>query len=294
MSPNTPYFFALGANLCFASGSLVFARFSRQTGPVWMNAFKACVALAAFGLTVPLVGGWSDSGWRGIGALLFSGALGLGIGDIFLLSSFARVGAGRTLMVFSFQPLILGLLAYLLLGQPVHARHFVAIGFFMLCIGTLALEEYGGAQKNRVPLALGFALIGMLLDATGLLITRSVFDAFPAMTPLEGNLHRLTGAVLFFGVYAMFRPVRLLATLKELSFRDRVTATIAALVGTYLSLMLYLAAIQKGHLASLVGITITSTTWASAIECLIDRTLPSRFLVVAFCFFLVGIFVLLG
>jgi drug/metabolite transporter (DMT)-like permease len=293
VSADTPYYLALGANLCFASGSIVFARFSRRAGPVWMNAFKACVALSAFAITVPLAVDWSGAGWGGIGALLFSGAIGLGIGDIFLLSAFARVGAGRTLMVFSFQPLVLALLAFLLFGQTVEGRHLVAIGFFMLCIGTLALEDRQAGAK-RVPLALGFALIGMLLDATGILITRSVFDSYPAMSPLEGNLHRLTGAILFFGIYSMFRPIRLAAILRELPLRERAFATIAALVGTYLSLMLYLAAIKHGHLASLAGITITSTTWASGIECVIDRTWPSRYLIGAFGFFLFGILVLLG
>jgi len=258
-----------------------------------MNAFKAMVALAAFAITVPLIGGWSDAGWRAIAPLLLSGAIGLGIGDIFLLNSFARVGAGRTLMVFSFQPLVLGFLAYFLLGQPVGARHFISIGFFMLCIGALAMEDHGEDRKG-VPLALGFALIGMLLDATGLVITRGVFDAFPSMTPLEGNLHRLIGAVLFFGIFSLFRPLRLLKTLKTLSMRDRAIASVGALIGTYLSLMLYLAAVQRGHLASLAGIAITSTTWASIIECFLERSWPSKNLVIAFCFFLVGMFVLLG
>ncbi len=258
-----------------------------------MNAFKAWVALSAFALTVPAVSGWSGAGWNAIALMLLSGAIGLGIGDIFLLSSFARVGAGRTLMVFSFQPLVLGLLAYLILGQPVSPRHFIAIGFFMLCIGTLSLEKRGGDSKT-VPLALGFALIGMLLDAAGLIITRSVFDAYPSMTPLEANLHRLTGAAIFFAVFSLFRPIRFRAVLKTLSMRDRTFALGGALVGTYLSLMLYLAAIQRGHLASLAGIAITSTTWASGIECLLERSWPSKHLVGAFCFFLIGMLVLLG
>lgn len=257
-----------------------------------MNAFKAGVALSAFALTVPVIGGFSGAGWHGIGLMLLSGAIGLGIGDIFLLSSFARVGAGRTLMVFSFQPLVLGLLAFLFLGQPIEGRHFLAITFFMLCLGSLVMEGRG-KKGSLVPLALGFALIGMLLDATGLILTRGVFDAYPSMTPLEGNLHRLTGAVLFFGIFALFKPIRFVEIMQTLSMRERALAAVGALVGTYLSLMLYLAAIQRGHLASLSGIAITSTTWASAIECLLERKWPSKHLVVAFGFFLIGMLVLL-
>ena len=133
----------LVATLSFSSASLVFARFSRSVSVLWMNTAKAAVALALLCLTLPLLwsvngtfalfgssaGSWTAPSDFSTDLLLLSGMIGLGIGDLFLLDAFIRIGVSRTLMLYGFQPLLLGIGAALLFGQTFDTHRLVAIAF---------------------------------------------------------------------------------------------------------------------------------------------------------------------
>src|SRR5688572_5411471 len=137
MTPQMAPILALGSSLCFATASVVFARFTRETSSAWMNTYKALICLLALALTLLLTSTWNPVAQGPMAALLASGALGLGIGDLFLLLAFARIGASRTLLLFGFQPVILGVGASFLFGQPVEPRQALSIFFFMLCLFIL-------------------------------------------------------------------------------------------------------------------------------------------------------------
>ena len=286
-------FLALAANLCFAGGSLFYARFARRTSPDWVNAYKALLAMAAFGATVTLSVGWHGLGGTPLAALLLSGAVGLGLGDVFLVTAMARMGAGRTLMVFAFQPLVLGAAAWALLGQPMGARQAAAVALFMLCLATIS-HESRRREGHWNAAALGAAALGMLLDAGGILLTRSVFDAVPALSAVEGNFYRCLGALGYFAAASLFRPLDFLRHLRSLGRRETFLVTAGSLLGCYASLLFYLAAIKHGHLAAVSGVAITATAFASGLECLAERRRPSLHLAASFAFFALGMGVLMS
>ncbi|MBI5596229.1 MAG: EamA family transporter [Elusimicrobia bacterium] len=287
-----PVLFALAANLCFAAGSLFYTRFARRTSAAWVNAFKALLAAAAFALTVTLSTGWLGLGGAPLAMLLVSGAVGLGLGDVFLVEAMARMGPGRTLMIFAFQPLVLGTLAAVLLGQPLDARRLSAVGFFMLCLATIS-HESRRRHGHWNAAALGAAGVGMLLDCGGILLTRSAFDAVPALSSVEGNFYRCLGALGFFFAFSRVRDLGFRRHLASLGRRELAAVTAGSLLGCYASLLFYLAAIKHGHLAAVSGVAITSTAFASALECAVERRRPSLHLGAAFAFFAAGMTVLL-
>lgn len=287
----TPTYFALAASLCFAAGSLFYTRFARRTSPAWVNAYKALLAAAAFALTVTLTTGWLGLGGRPLAGLLASGAVGLGLGDVFLVTAMARMGAGRTLMVFAFQPVVLGALAQAFLGQTLDARQCFAVLFFMLCLTTVA-DEARRRHGHWDALALAAAGGGMLIDSGGIMLTRAVFDAVPALSAVEGNFYRCLGALGFFALYSRFKPLGFGRHLASLGRRELLLITAGSLVGCYASLLFYLAAIKHGRLAAVSGVAITGTAFASALECLVERRRPSAHLLAAFLFFAAGMAVL--
>lgn len=285
------YLFAVGANLCFALGSQVYTLFSRKVGPAWMNLFKAFLAFILFGITVTFVTGWNPVTPMYIGLLIFSGMIGLGIGDVFLLKSFSDMGPGRTLMLFGFQPLILGTIGYVIFDQEVDFKKFWAITFFILCVLTFSIEAFRRDGHWGIKGIL-MALAGMLLDACGIIFTRLTFDNNPQMTPLEGNFYRCFGAIMVFVIWNHFKPIKFYGTFKKLEKKEKWLAVVGSILGTYLSLGLYLMALQKAHLASLSGIAITGTIFSSAFECIIAKKWPSKYLIIAFVFFLMGMKIL--
>lgn len=286
-----PYLFALGANFAFAWATVVFAHFSKAVSALWMNAFKAVIAFIAFTLGFIF---WGTHIWpetRTTISFLLSGFLGLNIGDWFLLYAFSSLGASRTLMLYGFQPLMLGVSSYFLFDQTVPSEKFIAIIFLIACLFIFSLENFRkhGHWHFR-PLMLG--LIGITLDAIGVVLTRYGFESTPAITPLDCNFYRCLGAVVGFGFVSFFKPINLIKTFMQHTPKQKSLLLAASLSGTFLSLFLYLSAIQKGHLATVSAIAITSPLFAGIVESLVQRKPPSLYLAASFLFFVCGFLIL--
>jgi drug/metabolite transporter (DMT)-like permease len=282
------YIYALGANLSFAVGVQFFTHYAKSHSSLWVNCFKAVVATALFALTVYLQGGFHPIGPGYILLFFASGMLGLGAGDIFLIKSFSLMGPGRTMMLFGFQPLLIGVLSYFLFGQAIDAGKFTAIFFFIICLFIFSLESFKRHGHWNVKASV-FALCGIVLDAAGVMITRYTFNNNPGIATTEGNFYRAAGAVILFVVLSRFRPFNFFKTIRALNSRNMFLVTLGSFMGTYLSLMLYLNAVRyAGTLAAVSGIAITGTIFASIFECALNKRLPSAYLVVSFAFFLMG------
>jgi drug/metabolite transporter (DMT)-like permease len=292
-SLDIPVLYALGANLFFSSASLVFATFSRKHSSLWMNAFKASVAFLTLIVIVPLFGSFNPISLEALVWLMLSGLIGLAIGDVCLFRAYSLIGAGRTLMLFGFQPLLLGSMGYVLFGQLVEAQRFLGIFFFVACLLIFSLESrrMRGHWEWK---GLMWALIGVFFDAGGVLLTRGAFESSPALTSLEANLYRFAGALIGFVLIAkFFRPIRLIERFRSESSKNKSLLIFASLCGTTLSLGLYLVAIQTGHLATVSAIAITSPLFATLLECLVARKWPSIYLWVALLSFACGFWITL-
>ena len=288
---NLALFFALGATLSFSGSSLVYAEFSKRVSVLWMNTFKASVAFVALLVTIPLFWGWHSVSLPSFLSFLASGLLGLNLGDLFLLSAFTRIGPARTLILFGFQPVITGTLAYLFLGQTFNPHKLIAVFFMICCLFIFSLERFRQNRQWEIG-GLLFALIGVSLDSCGVMLSRLGFDLSPQVVPPEGHFYRCVGALLGFAVIAFFRPIGLKENFQRFQTRDRGLLVMASLGGTYLSLLLYLSAVRIGHLASIAGISITGPMFATLLESLVHRRAPSRYLYIAFAFFLGGFYIL--
>ena len=284
---NEAYLYGLGANLTFALGSQIFTMYSRRISSVWMNFFKALVGLVCFGLSVSLFSSWNSISLTFFLLFFSSGFIGLGVGDIFLLKSFSEMGPGRTLMLFGFQPLIIGILSYFVFGQTIDSTKFWAIAFFIFCLATFSIESFKSSGSWNVR-AISIAFLGMTLDGIGVVITRYSFDNNPLIGSMEGNFYRCIGAVSVFLILSIIRPFGFLQKWKMQTTRDKLFLCVGSLLGTFICLALYLKAMQTAHLATLSGIAITGTIFSSLFESIIERKWPSRYLILAFVFFLFG------
>lgn len=283
---------ALGSNFFFALGSQFFTHYSRTIGATWMNWYKAFVAQVCFFGWLIFTTGVSLIPISQALPLMLSGLVGLGAGDVFLLLAFKEMGPGRTLMLFAFQPLIIGFSAFLFFNQTIDTTRFWAIFFFILCILIFSLESFK-RERHWGMRGIMLALLGMALDATGVLITRKMFDTNGSLSPLLTNFYRTNGALIFFFILSLTRKdLFLFKPLKNLSKKSIFYVSLGSLFGTFISLSLYLKAIQTAHLASLSAVAITGTIFSAIFECLWNKKLPSIYLVVAFISFLLGMKIL--
>ncbi|HRK06446.1 MAG TPA: EamA family transporter [Pseudobdellovibrionaceae bacterium] len=300
-----PYVLTLGAALCFSSASLIFAQFSRRLSVLWVNTVKALVAAL---LLVPTIAILYATGLApavapdltSLGLLALSGALGLGIGDLFLLDAYTRLGVSRTLILYGFQPIGLGLVAAIFLGQAFPLGKLVAVIFLIACLIIFSLERYKESGHWEIKGLLN-ALIGVSLDSTGVFISRLAFDHSPELHPLEGHFIRCLGALSCYVVISCYyksrgephRRIRLLEYWRSLEPTARRWILLGCFGGTYLSLCLYLTAVRIGHLGSITAVGITGPMFAALLEALIHKKRPSRYLAAAFVAFMIGFAVLL-
>lgn len=285
--------FALLSSFCFSGASVYFARYSRQISPLWVNTMKALICGAAISLTLVIADTWDPYTHESLVRLLLSGAIGLGVGDLFLMAAFARMGASRTLLIFGFQPVIMAFAAALLFGQALVFSQALGVVFLILCLVTLSFERYrqDGHWETK---GLSYAFLGVLLDNAGVLLTRSAFELSPELAPLQANLFRIAGALGVYGLVSLFQPMHLVHHFKLLPALDKRRVIIASLLGTFLSLALYLRALKFGHLAVISAVILTGPLFSALMESAVQKKRPSMHQIAAFLCLLLGMgFVLL-
>lgn len=215
----------------------------------------------------------------------------MGVGDIFLLTAYARMGAARTLILYGFQPLFLGVAARFLFQQDLSWLRLLAVIFFIACLFIFSFERY--RQEGRWEIwGLVAALAGVILDNTGVLMSRWSFDQAAELSVYQANFIRCTGALFLFVCIGRVQEVRLAAGWCSISSKSRFLVGGAAVLGCFVSLVLYLSAIRIGHLASVSALGAAGPIFTAGLECAVTRKPPSRYLVAALAVFLAGFAVL--
>ena len=292
-STKEAYALVISANLIFAVAIQAFTYYSRKISATWMNYFKASVALICCIVAVFITGGDFDYSLKIIGLLLLSGIIGLAIGDLCLLAAFKELGPGRAMVLVSFHPLITGVLSYLFHGQEIDFEKFWAILFMVACMITFSIESF--KLKGRWYIAgILLALAGVALDSLSMILIKEVSQE-STIGDFEGCAIRSLGAVIFFSIWAWFKPIKIWGHFKEQTTRGKWALLLSSFFGTFVALALYFRAIRlaEDNLATLASINISCSIFASFFECIHQKTKPSKYLIISFVFMLSGLYIFL-
>lgn len=287
-------FLALAANLAFSTASLFYATYSEKFSAEWVNYYKAIIATLGFAFVVIVLGYHGQAEAQSYILLTLSGISGLFIGDIFLLKAMASIGAGRTLMLFGFSPLILGVSSYYLFNQTFDPQKLIAILCLVGCLWSFAIEGLKTKGHWEVK-GLTYAMIGVILDNIGVLMTRQSFELSPEMSSFQANLVRALATVLGFSLMAIipifkFKPINFW---RRMNKRETIILSLISFLGTCVSLGFYLTAIKIGHLATVSAVAVTSPLFATLLEILTRKKKANRYLVAGLFFFIAGFLILL-
>ena len=126
--------------------------------------------------------------------LMFSGVIGIGLGDTALFASLNRIGEQNTLLIAeTLAPFIVITLAFVLLSETLTWLHYAGI-FLVLLASDLAI---GWRHHNRLDLvAVLFAITAACCQATGALVSRYYLST-TELGVLESAVWRLAGGLLF-------------------------------------------------------------------------------------------------
>lgn len=287
------YGLAIGANLAYSTASMVFTVYARRFSSMWINQIKVIIAFIAFALAMVMTKQMSPLSNVALLMLMLSGLSGMCMGDIFLFRAFVTLGAGRSLVLYSFQPLLLGLYGYFFLSQIFTLNQTLAVICMIICIFIFMLERNRSTGSWDLQSFL-WAFLGITLDAVGVMLTRSAYEMEPQLETFQVNVIRCLGALVGF---FLISPKSYIQVFKDLGgMRKREISLVAgsAICGCFLSLTLYLAALKYAHVGTLTSIAITGPVWVSMLESLYHRRWPNLYLIVAFCFFLTGFYLMVS
>jgi len=258
---------------------------------MWINQIKVFTAFIAFLIAMFVMKQNVTVSNSVIGLLFLSGFTGLCVGDIFLFRAFTTLGPARSLVLYSFQPLMLGLYGYFFLGQLFTVNQTLAVICMIIC-SFIFMMERNKAIGSWDFKSFIWAFLGITLDAIGVMMTREGYELNPQLETFQVNVIRCMGAL--FGFF-LISPKSYLNVAKDfVSLRKREMTLLigSCFVGCFVSLTLYLAALKYAHVGTLTAIAITGPVWVSLLECLYHRKLPNNYLLVAFAFFVTGFYLM--
>jgi drug/metabolite transporter (DMT)-like permease len=258
---------------------------------MWINQVKVTIAFVAFLTAMIISDQITNISILPTTLLLLSGFIGLCVGDLFLFRAFTTLGAGRTLVLFSFQPLMLGIYGYFFLGQFFSINQTLAVFCMMICIFIFMLE------RNKL---LGswdlksfiWAFSGIFLDAIGIMLTRQSYELTPGLETFQVNVIRCIGALCGFLFISPHSYLKVAKQVWSLEKKDIFLLMAACFGGCFLSLTLYLAALKHAHVGTLTAIAITGPVWVSLLESFYHKKMPNIYLLTAFSFFLAGFYLM--
>ncbi len=294
---NGAYVLALISAILFSGASVIFARFALSHSSLWMNLMKNSVALVAFlgASAFSLLFTSETLSTLNLSSsfyLFLSGVMGLAIGDYFLFLGYRRLGSARTIMIFSFSPIFLTIEGFLFFDQGLNIRQGVALLLMMACAWTISFEKFRkeGAWEWK---GIVFALVGVLLDNVGVVLSRLAFDESVGLSAFTANAVRALGAVLVLLFLQWRTGEKVFQRFGQLDWRDRSLVVFASFFGTFLSLSCWLTALKIGHIGGLAGVGSFNPVAASLWEWLLLRKRPTVYLLAALGLFLAGFSLLL-
>ncbi|MEZ4813945.1 MAG: DMT family transporter [Bdellovibrionota bacterium] len=284
-----PIILALSACLVFSYATSLFADFSRAVSGKWINCFKLTVASFFF----LLIGLFMRDGMirSTIPLFMVSGALGLFLADHFLCEAFGKIGSARTLLIFSFAPFFVACWSYLFFGEKLSPQKLIAICFFVACVITLSLEKLKIEGRWEIT-GLVLAFSGVLLDGLANVITSYGFRVAPENGVFSVCALRAAGAFIAFLLLNPFLKVKLIENFNKLNSHKKRLAIVASFLGAFLSLTLWISAVKRGNLTTLVSLSGITPVFAAIFEVARGKTKFSKYLGLAFVFYFIGFYYL--
>jgi len=234
-------FFSVACAAFWAAAVVLFRR-SGETLPAFeLNLFKNVLATALMVPTILLVDGF---GWPGYSALewlvvVVSGVVGIAVADTWYLRALNLMGASRTGVVASLYSPFVIVLSILVLGEMLIWWQY--FGFVLVLAGILLVtwrQNRRDVSLSAIRLGVAFGAGAVLMMATGIVMVKPVLETGSFMWTMGVRLAAGTAGMLLF-LQATRGWGR--SMLHYRSAQPWTTIVIGSLLGSYLSMMLWLA-----------------------------------------------------
>lgn len=282
--------FALAAPICWSFAILLFRKTGETVPPLALNLFKNLFALPLFLGTLYLVGGNLITGAprNDYLLLILSGAIGIGISDTLFFMTLNRVGAGlQAIIGTSYSPSII-VMSFLVLGERLSPVQLIGVAFILSAVLTVGQVRTSRDGLTRKTLFTGIAL-GVIATATQAVSIVAIKPLLEESPLIWANCWRLLGGVV---ASFLFLPLlsgrrRALKTLRNVRIWPVMIP--GTILGTYISLIFWLAGMKYTYASVAAALNQTSTLFTFILAALILKEPVTRTRVAALALGLLGV-----
>ena len=230
---------ALCAALLWAISSLVYGHLGLKIPPLQLNLYKGIMAIAMIILTLGIGGkAFTDISWRTVALLVFSGAIGIGLGDTAYFSALNSLGARRTLLLETASPPMGALIALIFIGEQLSPLAWCGILSTIIGIAWVITERNPVDNVKISREGIMWGILAAIAQAIGSVISRLALIN-SNISPLESTLIRLVAGTVIVAVLLLVSSRNQERKMKRvISIRSLSIIAIAAFGSTYLGIWL--------------------------------------------------------
>lgn len=199
---------ALSAAFLWAVSSVVYTLLGQRIPPLQLNFLKGIIAIVFILLTLLATGNLQpQTQLREAGLLLFSGVLGIGVGDTAYFAALNRLGARRTLLLETLAPPLTALLALIFLGENLTPLAWGGIIITVCGVAWVITERTHESviTLKEAKMGMFWALLAAISQASGAVLSRTAL-VNSEITPLWSSLLRLSAGTLIVLLLLALRP----------------------------------------------------------------------------------------
>jgi len=272
-------FYSLACALAWAIAVVLFKKSGESLAPVPLNLFKNAVGLALMVLTVLAVSGtaWPGIPPAAVALALFSGFLGIGVGDTVYFRALNAVGASRMAIAQTLYSPFVIVLSSLVLAERLGAVQFAGVA---LVLGGILLVNYapdaGALDARAVRRGVAEAALAVFVMAVGIVMAKPLLERYDFLWIVT---LRIVGGIL--GMLILMPSARDGAGIRAAfaGVRHWPQVIAGSVVGTYISMLLWLAGYKytKASIAAVLNEMAAVFILVLAAMFLGDRLKPAQF-----------------
>lgn len=256
---------------------VLFKLSGERFGPVALSLFKNTVGLVLLVGTLAALMLWNPRGLALLGQqhpgdlclLLLSGIIGIAIADTIFFHALNLVGVGLIAVLdCAYSPLVI-LFSWLLLCETLTVPHYVGAALVVSGVFTATRHKLpAGRTRGQITLGVVLALAAIAMMAFGIVIAKPIIEDLPL---LWTTTVRMTAGAFFLALFALLgRGWRRHWTVFRPSPTWK-TALPAAIIGTYLCMVLWMGGFKYTHAAIAAVLNQTSVVFQSVFAALIIK-----------------------
>ena len=229
---------AFGAAASWTYACFIWRSQTQKYKSIDINLIKNIIAFLVF--TPAFINISSTTELKNIFILLFSGVIGIGLGDTFYLKSLQTIGTRRTLSVETLSPLMAAFSGEIFINEDLTIKSWV--GVIIVSISLFIILKKGNdfkdenspfSEKNNFKI-FAFPFLSVLCAVLGGLFSRMVFLQ-SNLSPFISTEIRLLGAIIFL---ITLKGFKINFFLKNIEKKEQKRFLLSILLGTNIGILL--------------------------------------------------------